>query len=269
MYKSLFKVFKSAQKGVCLSICISLLLSCLIPISNESYAASLEGKADKKEVKTLGGAVLYSKEQEEEYYNSLSLKEKQLLKEKEELANKVLSDYKQKNKVKNQKGTRSSCIYVPNFFIWPSQYSDYCVPASTASILYNITNIYYQQPVIFYNIGYESHLMPQYLSERQSQHMYSYISKYNYTCDGMCARLYSTIAYAGVPAAIVIHVGPGDYWYYHTSGKLGHCVVVYGIYDDFSSIMIGDPGASYVPDCPDYYSFGKNTVYAVCSNMVF
>ena len=269
MYKSLFKVFKSAQKGVCLSICISLLLSFLIPISSESFAASLEGRAEKKEVKSLGGAVIYSKEQEEEYYNSLSLKEKQLLKEKEELANKVLSDYKQKIKVKNQKGTRSSCIYVPNFFVWPSLYYDYCVPASTSTILYNITNILYQQQTIFNYTRYDSHNMPQYLSERQSQHMYSYISKYNYTCDGMCARLYSTIAYAGVPAAIVVNVGPGDYWYYPTSGNLGHCVVIYGIYDDFSSIMIGDPGASYVPDCPTYYSFGKNTVYAVCSNMVF
>lgn len=266
MYNS---YIKSAKKCICLSICISLLFSLLIPVSNNSSAASTEKATEEKTVKSLGGAYIYSKEQEEEYYKGLSFKEKALLKEKEMLANAILKEHRKNIDTQKSKGLRSSCICIPDLFVWPSIYYDYCVPASTATILYNITNMLYSQPLIFSYTGYDTHQMPQYLSERQSQHMYSYISKYNYTCDGMCARLYSTIAYAGVPAAICINVGPGDYWHYSTSENLGHCVVVYGIYDDFSSIMIGDPGASYVPGCPTYYSFGKNTVYAVCSSIVF
>lgn len=249
-------------------LCVMLLFSLLVPNCKIGADASAFG-SDHKHTKSLGGAIAYTKEQEEKYFESLCDEEKASLKQKDNLAAKVLNAYRERQILnKSRKSSRGSLVAIPDFYVWPQIYYDYCVPASTATILYNITNLNYSQPLIFRYTQNQPHLMPQFISERQNVHYYSYISKWNMANSGnMCARLYSTIAYSGVPVAMCISVSNNDNWYY-TTGEMDHCLVVYGIYDDFSSIMFGDPVWPYV-GCPEYYSFGKETVYQVCKSLIF
>ena len=204
------------------------------------------------------GENVLTKEQNSEYLASLSSYDLQKIAEKEEYATQISSA---------RKIRAGSLITVPNTYTMYQQETDnYCIPATVKSILMYINGSSPSQATIADTTGTDPTKIPGYLNDRQDACYYVYTAKSNFDQDGMCSKLYSTIVNNKVPASMGISGTTSSNWYYATNG---HSLAVFGIYDDYSYIRIGDPLGDRVAGCPYFYSKTASACYNVCTRLVW
>lgn len=156
-------------------------------------------------------------------------------------------------------------ITVPGTFTMYQQQTDtYCIPATIRSILMYINGESPSQKDIADTTGTDPTKIAGYLNDRQDKNYYLYVQSPDK--ESMCKKLYYTIANLGLPASIGISGTTANNWYYVTNG---HSLVVNGIYDDFSIILIADPLGDRVEGCPYFYTKTADEVSGVCTRIVY
>ena len=197
----------------------------------------------------------------QEYLDSLSDEQKQLVREKEERVKEI-----EQQIVENQFITpRSTTIYsIPGSFTMYQQEADtYCIPACIKSVLMYINGSSPSQSDIDDYTDMKFPAIPRYMNARQKQ--CNYLWKTNPTEAALKAAIFTSIYNDKVPAFIGISGTTDKNWYYKTSG---HCILAYQIYSDYSYIKIADPLGDKVAGCPYFYLKNTSTVarytYDVC-----
>lgn len=241
-------------------LCSILTMTMLLALSITAFAAEnhIGTEAQTSSEDNFSGEIVLTDQQYAEYLANLSEYDLQKIVEKEALATQYVG---------NSVARAASLITVPGTYTMYQQETDnYCIPATVKSILMYITGSSPTQSEIAETTGMDPSKIPAYLNDRQDECSYVYVQKSSFTQDGMCTRLYSTIVNNEVPASMGISGTTTSNWYYATSG---HSLVVFGIYDDYSYIRIGDPLGDRVAGCPYFYSKSASDCYSVCTRLVW
>lgn len=200
------------------------------------------------------GVIIPTPEEEEAYLQSLTEEDLAKIAAKEQHAQQVAEE------LANQPAPREVTRRSINFRIYPQEASMYCVPACVQSALIYINGSSPSQDKLATELptganGTDSTRIAPYMNSHQS----FYYSRTAYPSQStMCNNLYDTVENYSMPCFMSIGTSSNN-WYYSTSS---HCVIVYGVYSDKSSIMIADPlGNSGYAECPAYYAKNSGTVY--------
>lgn len=246
------------QSRVKLSLFITLAM--LLGVSGTVYAAAA---SDETQPVVPSGIILPTPEEEEEYWNSLSEEEKQLIKDAEEESDRIAEEWAK------QPMTRAATkISIPGTFTMYAQTHDmYCAPACVKSIIQYLNGSSPTQDDIAR--GMETTLdrgtlvvnIVPYLNSKVSYN-YKLVSTPSQTT--MCNRLYTTIVTNKKPGMMAIYNPKGTNWHYPTDG---HALVVNAIYSDKSKVQFADPlGNKY-----DKYYYIKTAAiaHAVCAHLIW
>ncbi len=242
-------------------ICMILTITMLLALSITAFAAENHTgvKVQANSENNISGEIVLTEQQYVEYLASLSEDDLQKIAEKESTSAQYAG-----NAATRATGT---LIQVPGTFTMYQQETDnYCIPATVKSILTYITGSSPTQSEIAGTTGTDPSKIPAYLNDRQDEIYYVYVKKSDFTQNGMCSKLYSTIVTNKMPASMGISGTKATNWYYATSG---HSLVVHGIYDDYSYIRIADPLGDRVAGCPYFYSKSASECYNVCTRLVW
>lgn len=215
------------------------------------------------------GEIVLTDDENEAYFNSLSIEEQEKIKEKihKALNIKNKSNFALKN---NLDSVKASKISIPgNFSICHQENDYYCVPACVRSMLMYINGSSPSQSSIASSLGTTSDgtnptTIAPYLNSRQNNCYYVYYA--SPTQSYLCDFLYFTIAYEKCPASIGISGATASNWCYEASS---HSLVVDAIYDDYSYIQVSDPLAFAVSGCPDSYLRPASSVASLCTRVVY
>lgn len=189
----------------------------------------------------------------QEYLDSLSDEQLQLVREKEERVKEIEQQIVEKQFIT----LKSTTIYsIPGTFTMYQQETDtYCGPACVKSVLMYINGSSPSQSDINDYIGGKFTTIPRYMNSKQKQ--CNYLLKTNPTQSSLTAAIFSSIYVDKVPTFLRISGTTRSNWYYATSG---HCILAYEIYSDYSKIKIADPLGDRVEGCPYFYLKPASTV---------
>lgn len=187
----------------------------------------------------------------QEYLDSLTDEQLQLMEEKERMAAEIESA------LANRPYAVASNTYhdIPGSFTMYQQETEWlCVPACIKSVLMYVNGNSPTQAAIDWVIRENFSNIPSYINEQQNRCFYLYLK--NPTSDELTSHIYSDVSRYKVPTFLRIVTRKPE-WHYDTNG---HCVLSNGISDDFLHIRIADPNGGLEPDLPYFYIGETSTV---------
>ncbi|MDP4119601.1 MAG: C39 family peptidase [Bacillota bacterium] len=276
---------KKSFIGILLSLVICFSFSMTINVNAADAASASSADSANVENNTFNGEIIPTPEQENNYLQSLSESDREIIAQKTEAAqefanidgantigakgaNTVQANTVQANTV--QANSAAYKISIPGTFTMYQQENNYyCAPASVESVLEYDTGCYYTQSDIASDLGTTSSgtdatKIAPYLNTKQDDNTYIRTATPNQST--MCNDLAFTIAGWGYPCLMSICNPTGANWHYGTNG---HRLVINAVYSDDSKIQFADPLGGWEADWPCFYEKTAAIANSVCRDVIW
>lgn len=218
-----------------------------------SYANDIGGEA------IINGEIAPTPEEYEEYLNSLTDEDLEIIEEK----------IREAEELARQPQPRATMINIGgSYTVYQQEQWNYCVPACIKSTLQFINGYSPSQSQIASDldilpIGVVTTKIAPYLNSKISG--FTYVQAMSPTKTNMVNWIYSTVSNKKPPSMSIVNL-TGQNWHYSTEG---HRLNIVSIYTDKSIIEFADPLGQTQNGWPYYYTKTADVAHSVCRDVIW